>query len=86
MKITRLAILLVSLLSTGFAQAQSMFRGDAAHSGNYAGSAPRQFHRVKWKFPTGNRIVSSPVGQDKVLYFVFATSDSSLYRPRAKAC
>ena len=46
-----------------------MFRGDAAHSGSYAGSVPRQFHRIKWKFPTGNRIVSSPVLSDKVLYF-----------------
>jgi eukaryotic-like serine/threonine-protein kinase len=69
MKITRLTILLLSLLAAGFAQAQGMFRGDAAHSGNYAGQAPRQFQRVKWKFPTGNRIVSSPVWQDKVIYF-----------------
>ena len=46
-----------------------MFRGDAAHSGSYAGTAPRQFHRIKWKFPTGNRVVSSPVVSDKVVYF-----------------
>jgi outer membrane protein assembly factor BamB len=69
MKTARLTILLLGLLAAGLAQAQSMFRGDAAHSGNYAGQAPRQFHRVKWKFPTGNRIMSSPVWQDKVLYF-----------------
>jgi outer membrane protein assembly factor BamB len=50
-------------------QAQSMFRGDPSHTGTYQGQAPRQFHRVKWRFPTGDRIVSSPVYQDKVLYF-----------------
>jgi outer membrane protein assembly factor BamB len=77
MKFLRLAILLVSLLPAGFASAQSMFRGDAAHSGNYAGQAPRQFRRVKWKFPTGNRIVSSPVWQDKVLYF--GGDDGNIY-------
>ena len=38
-----------------------MFRGNAAHTGVYSGPAPRQFHGVKWKFPTGNRIVASPV-------------------------
>ena len=54
-----------------------MFRGDAAHSGTYAGQAPRQFHRVKWKFPTGDRVVSSPVCQDKVLYF--GGDDGNIY-------
>ena len=49
--------------------AQSMFRGDAMHSGAYAGPAPRQFHRVKWKFPTGDRVISSPVFKDNVIYF-----------------
>ena len=46
-----------------------MFRGDAAHDGAYRGDGPRQLHRVKWKFPTGDRIVSSPVYQDGVIYF-----------------
>ena len=49
--------------------AQSMFRGDAVHSGTYAGPGPRQFHRVKWKFPTGDRVISSPVCKDNVIYF-----------------
>jgi outer membrane protein assembly factor BamB len=62
------------LATTGFifagaADAQSMFRGDAAHAGAYAGEGPRAFHRVKWKFPTGDRIVSSPVYQNHVVYF-----------------
>jgi outer membrane protein assembly factor BamB len=51
------------------ANAQSMFRGNPAHTGAYAGTAPRQFHRVKWRFATGNRVVSSPVISGKALYF-----------------
>ena len=39
------------------APAQSMFRGDAAHSGTYSGAGPRAMRGVKWKFPTGGRIV-----------------------------
>lgn len=46
-----------------------MFRGNAAHTGVYQAQAPRQFHRVKWAFQTSDRIVSSPVYQEKVLYF-----------------
>jgi eukaryotic-like serine/threonine-protein kinase len=51
------------------ADAQSMFRGDPAHTGAYTGPAPRQFHRVKWRFATGNRVISSPVIRGKALYF-----------------
>ena len=58
-------------------QAQAMFRGDPAHSGVYAGPGPRQFHRVKWKFPTGNRIISSPVIDDKKIYF--GSDDGNVY-------
>ncbi len=61
-------IVLVTFCVAGFCQAQSMFRGDATHSGSYA-AAPRQFHRVKWKFATGDRIVSSPVIENKRIYF-----------------
>jgi outer membrane protein assembly factor BamB len=57
------------LFVTAPADAQSMFRADQAHSGVFPGPAPRQFHRVKWKFATGDRIVSSPVFADNVIYF-----------------
>ncbi len=53
------------------------FRGDAAHSGDYDTRAPRQFHRVKWTFPTGDRVISSPVWNDKVLYF--GSDDGNVY-------
>ena len=62
--------------------AQSMFRGDATHSGNYAGEGPRQLHGVKWKFATGDRVVSSPVFADGVLYF--GSDDGSIYAVEAE--
>jgi outer membrane protein assembly factor BamB len=77
MKISRILLGLIALSFAEFTQAQSMFRGDAAHSGTYSGPAPRQFHRVKWKFPTGDRVISSPVFQDKVLYF--GGDDGNIY-------
>src|SRR5436190_8715562 len=77
MTISRIALALIALSATEFAQAQLMFRGDAAHSGTYSSQAPRVFHRVKWKFPTGDRIISSPVCQGKVLYF--GGDDGNIY-------
>jgi eukaryotic-like serine/threonine-protein kinase len=71
-----LTLFLIFLLA-GFSQAQSMFRGDPAHSGVYAGQGPRQFHRLKWKFATGNRIVSSPVMDNKKIYF--GSDDGNVY-------
>ena len=61
----------------GLIQGQSMFRGDPAHSGVYTGQGPRQFHRVKWKFATGNRIMSSPVIENKRIYF--GSDDGNVY-------
>jgi eukaryotic-like serine/threonine-protein kinase len=54
-----------------------MFRGDPAHSGVYAGPGPRKLQGVKWKFATGDRIVSSPVWSAGVLYF--GSDDNNLY-------
>jgi eukaryotic-like serine/threonine-protein kinase len=75
--IFRLAIGLGAVALALSSHAQSMFRGDPAHSGTTSAQAPRQFHRVKWKFPTGDRIVSSPVSQDKVIYF--GGDDGNIY-------
>src|SRR4030095_1060684 len=69
MKASPIAALLASVCAVTPIHAQSMFRGDAVHSGTYAGPAPRQFHRIKWKFPTGDRVISSPVFKDNVIYF-----------------
>lgn len=57
--------------------AQSMFRGGETHSGNYAGQGPREFHRVKWTFPTGARVVSSPVSDGRAIYF--GSDDGNIY-------
>ena len=57
--------------------AQSMFRGDAAHTGVYRDVAPRVLKGVKWSFPTGDRIVSSPVHADGTIYF--GSDDGHLY-------
>jgi outer membrane protein assembly factor BamB len=75
--VLRVAILLGAVAAALSAHAQSMFRGDPAHSGTSSARAPRQFHRVKWKFPTGDRIISSPVAQGKVLYF--GGDDGNIY-------
>ncbi len=62
-------VLLAMFCAATAINAQSMFRGDAMHSGTYAGPAPRQFHRRGWKFPTGDRVISSAVFKDNVIYF-----------------
>ena len=83
MKISRPIPWLAIFCVANFCQAQSMFRGDANHSGVYAGPEPRHFHRVKWKFPTGNRIVSSPVIQGKTIYF--GSDDGNIYAVDAES-
>jgi len=67
--ISGIVVLFATFCAASAIDAQSMFRGDAMHSGTFAGPAPRQFHRVKWKFPTGDRVMSSPVFKDNVIYF-----------------
>lgn len=78
----QLAIAAAALFCANFVQAQAMFRGDPAHSGASAAQAPRQFHRVKWKFPTGDRLVSSPVLQEGQLYF--GGDDGNIYAVEAE--
>jgi outer membrane protein assembly factor BamB len=64
-------------LFAGDAPAQSMFRADAAHRGVYDSPAPRAAPRVKWSFPTGDRIVSSAVLEGGTLYF--GSDDGHVY-------
>lgn len=59
------------------AQAEPMFRGNAAHTGLYDAEGPREFHRVRWAFPTGNRVISSPVLHGQTLYF--GSDDGNVY-------
>jgi eukaryotic-like serine/threonine-protein kinase len=53
----------------GFSQDSAMFRGDAAHSGIYAGNGVPKLSGVKWKFHTD--------GEGGVVYF--GSADGNLY-------
>ena len=66
---TAAGVAIAALFACDETAAQAMFRGDAAHAGVYFTEGPRVFRRVKWTFPTGDRIVSSPVHAEGVIYF-----------------
>ena len=83
MKISAMAFLFLFLCLTDAAEGQSMFRGNAAHTGVYPGVAPREFHRLKWKFPTGARVLGSPVIEGKVIYF--GSDDGNVYAVDAES-
>lgn len=80
---TVLAITLVALLAAGLtiacgpAVAQASFRGDAAHTGVQTSAAPRTLPRIKWTFPTGDRITSSPSYANGIVYV--GSDDGQLY-------
>ena len=82
MNIVSVTLLAASAMALGAAHAQSMFRGDAAHTGVYRDAAPRTLKGVKWSFPTGDRIVSSPVHADGTIYF--GSDDGHLYAVSAR--
>ncbi|HUI81688.1 MAG TPA: PQQ-binding-like beta-propeller repeat protein [Bryobacteraceae bacterium] len=74
---TRLATVLTVLWIAAICSAQSMFRGDKVHSGVSSASGPRTLHGVKWKFATGNRVVSSAVFDAGVVFF--GSDDGNVY-------
>jgi outer membrane protein assembly factor BamB len=77
MKRLSVRVACVGLAVSALCPAQWMFRGDPAHSGLYAGAGPRKLQGVKWKFATGDRVVSSPVLSDGILYF--GSDDNNMY-------
>jgi len=86
-----MALVAAGALAAATAAAQTMFRGSIDHAGVYRDAAPRAFHRVKWKFQTGDRIVSSPVyaagaiyfgGDDGNIYAVAAADGQQLWKHR----
>jgi eukaryotic-like serine/threonine-protein kinase len=77
-----LHLVIAASLAAASAHGEAMFRGGASHDGVYDAQAPRQFHRVKWVFPTGNRVVSSPVMEGGVVYF--GSDDGNVYAVDAK--
>jgi eukaryotic-like serine/threonine-protein kinase len=76
MRMTAVAAL-VLLTFTPFCVAQSMFRGNLAHTGVYEGTGPKQLGGVKWKFAAGGAIVTSPSIVDGVVYI--GAMDGHLY-------
>jgi outer membrane protein assembly factor BamB len=73
------AALLAAALTVAWepAWAQSQFGGDATHRGVQPGQAPRSLPKLKWSFPTGDRIVSSPAFAAGVVYI--GSDDGNLY-------
>jgi outer membrane protein assembly factor BamB len=76
-KIPALALAVALALASGAPRAQQMYRGDAARQGVTDEAAPRAFHRVRWTFPTGGRIVSSAVWHDGAV--LFGSDDGNVY-------
>jgi len=77
MKTTRFLSALMICLTSATCLAQSMFRGGPTHTGVYASPGPRAFHGIKWKFATGDRIVSSPVWSEGAIFF--GGDDGNIY-------
>jgi outer membrane protein assembly factor BamB len=59
------------------AVAQTMFRGNPAHTGVYATEGPKTFKGVKWAFKTGGCVLSSAAVADGVAYI--GSDDKNLY-------
>jgi outer membrane protein assembly factor BamB len=58
-------------------EAQSLFRGNAAHTGVYPGSGPHALGGVAWKFATGGRVFSSPVYDHEMIFC--GSDDGNVY-------
>jgi eukaryotic-like serine/threonine-protein kinase len=70
-----MAAFLVSLPAS--CQITPMFRGNLAHTGVYASAPVEQFGKIKWKFQTGGRVISSPAVANGMVYF--GSTDGYLY-------
>jgi outer membrane protein assembly factor BamB len=75
MRVVRPLALLLSAL-TGLADPPEMFRGNAAHTGVYASTAP-SLSAMAWAFQTKGRILSSPVVHRGTVYI--GSTDHRLY-------
>ena len=58
-------------------QTASMFRGNLEHTGVCASAPLAQFGKIKWKFQTGGRVISSAAVADGMVYF--GSTDGNLY-------
>jgi eukaryotic-like serine/threonine-protein kinase len=58
-------------------QDAAMFRGNLEHTGIYDTAGLTQFTKVKWKFHTGGRVISSPAVAHGMVYV--GSADGNLY-------
>lgn len=63
-----LAVAAVVCVAASFSAAQTMFRGNAAHTGVYDGAGPHEVKGIKWKFATGGKVLTSPVMDQGVIF------------------
>lgn len=65
----RRILLICSLLACSPVLAQdTMFRGNAEHTGVYSGAGVPQFARIRWQFHTGGQVMSSPAVTADTVY------------------
>ena len=77
MKIFRFIVALLAFLASGVCQAQSMFRGNPAHTGVYAGPAPGSFTGSNGNFlPAMDRLIASP---GATVFVYFGGDDGNIY-------
>jgi outer membrane protein assembly factor BamB len=62
-------IVMLALLAATPSAAESMFRGNSAHTGVYPAGGPNKLGGVKWAFKAGGPIVTSPAIADGMVYF-----------------
>ena len=69
--------LLLGLASSVLCPAQTMFRGDARHTGTTQEKGPATLHGIKWSFATSARSLASPVLDQGTLFI--GSDDCTLY-------
>jgi len=60
-----------------FGQDVAMFRGNLLHTGVYEAAGVPQFSRVKWKFQTGGKVISSPAVANGMAFV--GSTDGNVY-------
>jgi eukaryotic-like serine/threonine-protein kinase len=75
------ALVCFCMTNLGMAEPMVSFRGDAEHSGIYAGPGVPVLHGLKWKFKTNGAVLSSPVIAAGVVYF--GSNDHYVYAVNA---
>jgi eukaryotic-like serine/threonine-protein kinase len=72
-----LFLLLLVLCAPASCDDATMFRGNPQHTGVYGRSAVQRFNRIKWRFHTDGRVISSPAVSNGIVYV--GSADGNLY-------